>query len=201
MSRNRPRFTSKIIAALTLLALVESLSATIAHASEWQYAGYAKANGVESHQFFDAESISRPTKDVVRVWVKAIRVRNLDRYNKTHEKSVSEKVAQKIAFGYSPQFLMLPAIRAQFADAGKLENANIDLTIYEVIANESGIKTFHQFYFEIDCLGKRIRMLDGVSYNDRGEPSGKSAKHAGDFSFISPDSNAERWSLMMCPVK
>src|SRR5216117_3699580 len=92
--RHRPPFAGKIIAIITLLALIESLSASIANASDWQYAGYDKKGTVESHNFFDAEGISRPTKDIARVWVKSILARNLDRYEKTHRKAVVEKTAQ-----------------------------------------------------------------------------------------------------------
>src|SRR5258706_12062565 len=95
-----------------VLALVACLAANHGHASDWQYAGYAKANAIDTHQFFDAESVSRPTKGLVRFWIKAIRVRDLDSYSKIHEKIIVEKAAQKIAANYSPKFLQLPAIRA-----------------------------------------------------------------------------------------
>src|SRR5207253_9110008 len=96
----------------TALALVTLLFADIACASDWQYAGYNKKGTVESHNFFDAESISRPTKNVTRVWIKSILARSLDRYSKAHEKLVIEKTAPKLAVYYSPKFLKLPAISA-----------------------------------------------------------------------------------------
>src|ERR1700693_4134500 len=101
----------------TLAAILSAIAASIAYASDWQYAGYAKSGNVESHQFFDADGVSHPTKDTTRVWVKAIRVRDFDRYRKAHKKLVVEKTARKIVTGYSPSFLELPAIKASFTDA------------------------------------------------------------------------------------
>ncbi|HZF20482.1 MAG TPA: surface-adhesin E family protein [Burkholderiales bacterium] len=190
------RFPCQIIATAILLGLV----ANVAHASDWQYAGYDKKGTVESHTFFDAESISHPSKDVTRVWMKTILARNLDRYNKAHEQMVTQKTARKLALGYSPRFLMLPAIQTKYTKA-KLEDAVVDLTIYEVIANEPEIKESSKYYWEIDCAGKRMRLLDAYSFNSRGELSNRTTRPEGTFGFVPPDSNGEWLSTMVCPAK
>ena len=141
---------------MLLLRAVLTLQAVfltnVAYASDWQYAGYVKEG---SHQFFDAESLTHPTKGVTRVWVKSIKERRFERYSKTHKNLVVEKAARKIAGYYSPKFLQLQAIKAQY-EATALRDATVDLTAHEVMANEPDIQTSSKLYFEIDCANSRI---------------------------------------------
>lgn len=68
-----------------ICVLLASLPVGIAYASDWQYAGGVKAGKVELHRFFDAMSVSYLNKDVIRVWVKLIRVTDFDRYYKAQK--------------------------------------------------------------------------------------------------------------------
>jgi len=184
-----------------VFALLASLSGSIANASDWQYAGLVKAGGVQAHQFFDADSVSQPTKDVTRVWVKSIRVRDFDLYYKTHEKSVVERSVRKIADGYSPIFLALQEVKAQYADATALANASTTLTAHEVAANTFDIQAFQRFYVEIDCVGKHIRLLQRISYKEDPNVPRAAARPNSDYAFIPPDSNGKWLSLMVCHTK
>ncbi|HQW20440.1 MAG TPA: hypothetical protein PLI90_07185 [Rhodocyclaceae bacterium] len=177
-----------------VLAFLAILLSNITYASDWQYAGYVKE---DLHQFFDAESLTHPTKDVTRVWVKSIQQRRFDHYSKTHEKLVVEKAARKIAFGYSPKFLELQAIKGQY-ETTALRDAIVGLTTQEVMANEPDIQTFSKFYFEIDCAKSRIKLLSGVMYTDNGKISSKKVRPDNDYAFIIPDSNGQWLSVLVC---
>jgi hypothetical protein len=180
--------------------LTASLFASAAQASEWLYAGYFKTSGVEAHQFFDAESVSHPTPDLVRVWVKSIQLRFFDRYYKTHEKIVVEKSARKVVSGYLPRFLTLDAVKSQY-EASQLKDAAIELTGYEVMANEPDIHASSKLYFEIDCVLQRIKLLDGIVYSDQGGVQKKGGKPDLEYHFIAPDSNGQWLSQLLCPRK
>src|SRR5258708_4874856 len=100
----------------SLIVVFLSLLALESRAAEWQYAGYVGGKQ-PTHQFFDAQSLTRPKKDVVRVWLKSIKVSELDRYFATHESALVEKSAQRVASGQTPRFFQLPVIRAKYSDA------------------------------------------------------------------------------------
>ncbi len=186
---------------MRLVVLLAVLSTGIVYASDWHYAGSTRQGNVEALTFFDAESISHPSKDATRVWVKSIRARDLERYFKTHKKIVIEKSAERIAFGNAPVFLSLPAIKATYADKDALDSAVAELASDEMMANTPDIQPVSKFYFEIDCAGKRIKLVDGVLFNNDGSMSSKPGRISGNFGFIAPDSNGEWLSLLVCPTK
>lgn len=178
----------------SVLALFAVLLTNIVYASDWQYAGSVKDG---AHQFFDAETLTHPTRDVVRVWVKSIQERRFNRYLQNHEKLIVEKTAHKIASGYSPRFLELPAIMSRHEGAA-LKDVAVEITAYEVMANRPDIQMFSKFYFEIDCANKRIKLLDGTLYKDNGNISNRKARPDNDYTFIMPDSNGQWLSLLAC---
>jgi hypothetical protein len=182
------------------LALVALLLGNRALGSDWQYAGYVKVNGLESHQFLDAETVSHPTKDVLRVWVKSIRSKDFDRFYKSHQKLVVERSARKIAAYYGPRFLELDAVKAKYSPA-QLTDARVELTSYEVIANEPDIPTLTKLYFEIDCAGQRIKVLSGTSYSERGDVVNRGRITNAEYDFIAPDSNGQWLSQLLCTAK
>lgn len=182
------------------VAILLPLSAGVAHGSDWQYTGYSKVGDVETRQFFDAESVSRPAKDVVRVWVQSIRVRDFDRYYKVHEEVVFEKAARKIVSGYIPRFVLLRSVASAY-DAKELNNAVAQMTADEIVANTREIQPVGKFYWEIDCAGKRNKLLDGIMLDDNGNPKANPGRRTGQYHFIAPDSNGEWLSLLTCQSK
>ncbi|HXM83630.1 MAG TPA: hypothetical protein VN929_17090 [Burkholderiales bacterium] len=168
--------------------------------SDWRFAGYNKQGKSELYQFFDADYIDRPAKDIARVWVKAVTVKNLDRYYEAHQKDVVEKAATKIATGYAPRFFLLATVRRGYADKSALNEAAATATGYEVIANAPTVQPITKIYFEIDCKGRRIRHLDGVVYDAKGDvvPQNPSRK-VPNYSFIIPETNGDWLSQLVCP--
>lgn len=100
--------------------------------------------------------------------------------------------------GYTPQFLELPVVKAQFGEEASLKEAAIEFALYEVMVNAADIRTFGKLYFEIDCSGKRARLLDGILYSGDGSVSRNAAHFNRDFQFVSPDSNGELLTLLVC---
>src|SRR5450830_1265521 len=134
-----------------VIALLLALNVATSYASDWQYAGYSKSEGNDTHMFYDADGVQHPSKDVVRYWLKAITQDNLDRYYKKHEKEVVEKSAWKIAVGYTPRFYKLEAIKSQYKDTDSLKDAVIGATSYEIIANSNDALVRTKIYFELNC--------------------------------------------------
>lgn len=169
---------------------------SVAYASEWRYAGYLDAKGAEAHQFFDAESITRPTQATTRVWVKSIRQRELDRYWKAHEKALVEKVARGTLRSYCPAFFHLPEIETKYESADLAKFCTL-AAADEIIANDPDVRTFSTIYYEFDCADKRVRVLQSVMYDSKGRVSGQRTV-PGDYQFISPDSNGQWLSRLVC---
>ena len=170
----------------------------IASASDWQYFG---ANVVEKQQvlqFFDAESVSRPSKDLARVWTKSMRMKDYDRYYLSHKQEVIQKAGQKIATGYSSSYLLLPEVGKQFSDATAQKEAVVDLIVYEVVANAPEIRSQSKIYFEIDCAGNRIKVLSIVLYTDNAASTPKSGGSQRDYDFIVPDSAGQWLKSLVC---
>ena len=65
-------------------------------AADWQYTGNSAIGKEATAMFFDADSVEHPNKGTVRVWVKAISQKALNRYYEKHgsEKWYIENVAQ-----------------------------------------------------------------------------------------------------------
>lgn len=200
-----PALAKSLVEALAqrifVLLAILILSAGNASASDWQYAYTVKEGNVDVHQFFDADSISHPVKGVTRVWVKTIRARDLDRYLAAHTESIVGKASRKFVLGYTPKFLTLRDVKARWYTApADLEDATILATGYEVMANASDLQTYSKLYFEIDCVGKRMRLLEAILFgNGRDKKLNKTDRAKWDYEYIAPDSNGQLLSLLACP--
>ena len=169
-------------------------------ASDWQYAGYSKIGQDDTFLFYDSDGVQRPSQKLARYWLKSITRSNLDRYYEKHEKSLVEKTARKIAAGYVPRYYQLEAIRSQYADPTTLRDAIIEISSYEVVANEPGTVLKAKIYFEIDCGERKSRVMEMISYDLKGAIA-KSGSAQGTFQFIPPDSNGEWQSQLICPIR
>lgn len=74
--------------------MVFGLEAGVANASDWQYFGANIVSKQQVLQFFDAESVSRPSKDLKRVWTKAMRMKDYERYYQSHKQEVIQKAGK-----------------------------------------------------------------------------------------------------------
>lgn len=178
------------------------LLALSAQASDWRFAGSAKgSNNAELVLFFDAATVSHASKDSVRFWVKGIQEGQFDRYLKAHKRSLIDQTAAKVATGYAPDLFLLPEIRAQFKTDSELRDRILDATSWEIIANDMSVPKARELYFEIDCAGKRSKTLDVKVYDEHGELRPIPGRPTQEYTFIAPDSNIQRWSLLLCAPK
>ncbi len=183
----------------TSLLLLSLLCSFAVQASDWQYAGFAKIGQDDTFLFYDSEGVQRPGSKLARYWVKSMTRSNLDRYFQKHEKSLVEKTARKVAVGYVPRFYQLEAIRSQFPDAAALRDAIVEISSYEVVANEPGALLKHKLYFEIDCSERKSRVLEMISYDSKGDIARRGGSAQASYQFIPPDSNGEWQSQLICP--
>jgi hypothetical protein len=194
----------------SLFALLATLSAGSAcAASDWRYAGTLRDGPGEVPQFFDAQSIGHPTKDIMRVWVKAIRARDLESYYNAHEKWVTDETTRKISTGYVPDFLMLPLAKAAFANQNSrslpggipttFNEAVVELTKDEVMANALDVHAVSKLFVEIDCTGKRFKVLNPSLFGDGSDTASKGTRSRGDYQFIPLGTGPDWLSLLVCP--
>ncbi|MHB8493654.1 MAG: hypothetical protein ACYC9Z_10090 [Casimicrobiaceae bacterium] len=188
-------------AARILSGLFLSLLALDSRASQWEFAGGANVKQGPDILFFDADSISHPTKNTVRLWLKGIPQAKLERRYETLAKSDAGKIAPRIAGGYEPRLYALQPIRAQYPSAGRLRNAIIDATVFEAIANDADTPTSMKMYLEIDCATQRDRTLSIEFYNDNGDIAQESTPgERAKYDYIAPDTNTQWWAMLFCPA-
>jgi hypothetical protein len=183
---------------LIVIGFALCLAAGVSFGSDWQFFGYTKQDNIEAYQFFDSESIQHPADNTARVWLKSIRLKNLDRHINQNDKALIEKAAKKVASGYSPAFFQLEPIQRRYEDKSELMKAGIQMTLYEVAANADGMQSVIKMYFEVDCKGRRYKVLDGIFYKANGDISPRNFPRRADYEYISPDSNAEWLRQMVC---
>ncbi|MEI6762356.1 MAG: hypothetical protein WCO22_18095 [Betaproteobacteria bacterium] len=176
-------------------------SAAIAQASDWQYAGYSKIGQDEYFLFYDAEGVQRPSTTVARYWLKAMTRASVDLYSTKHAKVVVEKTAQKVAVGYVPSFYKLAPIRAQYASPDALLDAVIEISGYEVVANERDALVKNKLYFELDCRERKSKLLEMITYDTKGNLLRKGGSAQNRYEFIPPDSNGEWQSQLICALR
>jgi hypothetical protein len=182
---------------LLLFILTSAASATTL-AAQWNFIGYSK-NGVhESFEFFDSETIAHPANSIVRVWMKSIRRTDIDAHWKRHQKELIDEAALRITTGRIPRFLTIESNRRKYATESLLQDAVIDLTRYELSANSPALRSVMKVYYEIDCAGRRIKALEGVTYRANGDVAAASKAPADDYHFVVPDSTGQWLTEIAC---
>lgn len=184
--------------------LIALLCSGAVFAADWQYTGNSVIGKDPTAMFFDADSVQHPSKGTVRVWVKAISQKVLERYYEKHgsEKWYIENVARKIASGYVPAFFMLPSIKKLYSkpkpNGQKLDDLIIDVTGEEFLANSGDLPERAKFYFEIDCKGKRMATLSATLYRADGSMSNAADYESPKYAHVAPDSTGEWTWLLVC---
>jgi hypothetical protein len=175
-----------------LLVLAAFGTATAANAPDWRYAGYTEVNGAPHHLFFDADSVTVTSGKTIRVWTKAISQKNLDVPRKDEDPAFADRSARKLSSGYTPRFLQLPSVQKKYPDKTALRELAGRFTRYETKANSPVVPDALRMYFEIDCSGQRILLLQ--AFDERGQQG----EIRPDWQFIAPDTNAQWLSMMLC---
>ena len=181
---------------LILGSILFAVSAT-GYASNWEFAGGAKTEKGDTYEFFDAESVTKPDRDTVRVWVKSMLRAKLNQTSKS-EKQVIDAGARKFSAGYCPRILKLPSVSKQYGDAKALSDACIDAMVLELKANLPESMEVSKILFELDCKGKRSRPLEMLFFDEKQKLKSSTRGKPGEWAYVSPDSNAEHWHALLC---
>lgn len=172
-----------------------------AFAADWNYAGNVNiGRAQESAQFVDSETIALTPEGTTRVWMKTVRMNALIRRIEKLGKDGATTAGIKAANGYVPKFLDLPFERARYPDAASRERATAMVGLLEAGANSVGGPVTTQSYFEIDCSGRRMRLLENLTYKSNGSVE-RIASQSSEYAFVAPESNGEKILLIVCNSK
>jgi hypothetical protein len=175
-----------LIGALAAVAL-SGFGGARAESVDWKWYGGAPL-GIEGIQycFYDALSVAKTPPDNVRVWAKCLpknEVESLD--SKTPlGKAVIQAAGAKIAHYYVPPIAKVESINSDQATS---------ITIDEVAADMSYIKSGAMIFYELDCRQRKERELsmtigDSVS-NDPLE-----------WKYVPPEGNIASLVKLLCPL-
>lgn len=172
-----------------------------AWASDWRYSGNTGRGKDSAAMFFDTESVTRPSKDLARVWTKAINQTEIERYFKDHEKQIVHTVARQIGTYQIPRFLEIESVRTAYgADENKLTDAAMAIFTSEAVANSPEVNSSARLYLEFDCPGQRFRVLNTTLFNSGAVQSNRGTPNV-PFEFIAPDTAAQWLARLVCERK
>lgn len=168
-------------------------------ASDWKFGGSLEAKGGVEIVFYDAGSVVR-TNASVRFWTESIPVAVLTAYGKPKqkEKELIEAVARKIASGYIPPFLILKSSRALYKSDSELMDKLADAVYWEIVANDRSTRISSRFCFEIKCVQKMIRTLEGDVFDRHGLAQPRRGSFDQTWRYIPPDTNSASWAELFC---
>jgi hypothetical protein len=177
---------------ITLL-IVMLLSGAKANGAEWKFVGsYMLLKGEKTLAYYDTASVEYISDGKVRVWTKAITQAEFERILKKKEKQIIETSGSKLAKQYYPPYVLLNP-ETSF-------DQYIDIISWEEVANDSEIIPRLKTFFEINCREKKLRVLSITYFNNDGGVV-TSSKEAGEWAYISPESNGETLKKILCARK
>jgi hypothetical protein len=166
-----------------------------ADASDWKYAG--RVDGFVG--FYDAAAVVRDGARV-RFWLSLVPAGELappEALPRAQERYAAhvEAAARKIASGYVPPLLDLPAVRSLHSD--DFEAYARRVATWEAIANDDVYATDRQEY-ELDCDRNALRTLQTLRWDDddgswRRTPSSQAPRP------VAPKSNLALLAELLCP--
>lgn len=186
---------SRLLAVLLLMPVVAL--------ADWKYAGTAMlGSNVDESIFYDTGSIARPSKSIVRTWIKTIPQDAIEAfYTKPGAlQRYKELVSTKVARGYVPGYLQLPVVTRLYpsAQGQTLNGAIIVVTGAELIANAEDVQASAKFYFEIDCYEKTMATLSAVIFRPNGSISSQGDAKSPKGRRISPGGLGDGLSQILC---
>ncbi|MDR3501740.1 MAG: hypothetical protein P4L79_04080 [Legionella sp.] len=172
----------------------------VAQAADWRFYGSSKIKTDDESLFYDAGSVQHLSETTVRVWMTAFPKKQIDHVMKTANEKMINATAKKMASGYIPDYCLLQEVEKSVSSKKELDDMIIDVIGAEVAANSDNVKSSAQFFYEIDCSKKRIGELSITFFNPDGSVANSRNVNndTPKFSYIPPNSNAERLSQMVC---
>jgi hypothetical protein len=141
------------------------LAVTPAGAANWRYAGMADS---QDPQFFDSDSVEHVDPGLVRVWVESVPSDRLSGYYAQHESQLSSFAGRRTATGYVPVFLLPPLHRNLYGSRDEFDAAVYRAVVMEAIANSGSVAAAGRSRVEIDCVGRRTRVIESTTFDRTG---------------------------------
>ncbi len=93
---------------LFAVSLIAGICVKSAYAADWRIAGLTETAIKENvYAFYDADTVSRPTKSTARVWVSLVPEATIEDYWKKEENETLVAAGRKLSTGYRPQFFKI----------------------------------------------------------------------------------------------
>jgi hypothetical protein len=179
---------------LAITFVILAITVIEASAADWKFIGgtLLKKTSGETLAYYDPESVQYLPNGNVRVWIKAVDASEVDRLL-AKEKAIIETTAEKVANGYYPPYVLSnPKPERSF-------DTYMEIVAWEEAANHAAIKPRAKLLYEINCKERMIQTLSAVSYETDGTTA--STSDAGQWNYISPESNSETLQKILCKDK
>jgi hypothetical protein len=183
-----------------VLATLICLAAATANASDWQMAGGGSVNEDEFLQFFDADTVEQITPSLIRVWTKAVTIKELNKVlaPTKNSKLVIDATASKVLEGYAPRYYQLETVVKGFAKVEQLRDTRINVTSFEIVMNKLHPKVIVSALWEIDCARKQYKVLDRTIFQSTGNARRSFSSTEAKSEYIEPDTNSQYLSWLVC---
>lgn len=171
------------------IVLISAFTGVGVHAQsrnvDWKLYG-----GLENQVCFDeANGLTQLRNNHVRVWIKCMLRRDLDRLidDKNRGKKIIDAAARKVIDHYQPPILL----------AHELEFNDIVSTIaLEVAANQSEVEPLANIYYDLACSDRKMRELSISIIKNGKVQSSEGSEH---WKYVPPETNGDRLLKMLCP--
>jgi hypothetical protein len=161
-------------------------SPVVAAGVDWKWYGGGTDASAGVYCFYEANGITRPSSGYVRVWIKCLPRKDLERpLDPLKDEKFIRNTAAKIVEGYVP-----PIFAIEELDLVK----RTAIVLYEAIANLSNIQPLLEAFNELNCLERMSRMLSMEVDGQKGTtPTG--------WEYASPESNYTNLLKLLCPIR
>jgi hypothetical protein len=158
-------------------------SPVVAADVDWKwYGGGTDASAGSYFCFYEANGITRTSSGYVRVWIKCLARKDMDRPDPLKDEKFMRNTAAKIFEGYVPPIIAIH------------ELDRINVIIYEAIANLGNIQPLLEALSELNCLERMSRMLSM-------EVEGQKEINPTGWEYASPESNVTNLLKLLCPIR
>lgn len=178
-----------VLFALGLLLASNAANST-ADSSDWKlYGAVNEPITGDAMVFYNPASREVLPNKNVRVWVKGLAHDDIQKRleDNANNKIFIDDAAKKLASNYIPPVLAINKI---------IGIDKIDVIINEEIASKSNLNPTFKALYEINCKSIKIRALDLYVHSKDGRVGISNIKK--DWSYISPESNANNLRLLLC---
>jgi hypothetical protein len=159
--------------------------------ADWKFIGKSGIGGKKYYSFYDNQTKENIKQGHISIWVKFLSIEEVDSIAKYYEDTLIHLVAKKIAFYYSP-----PYVLAQ-SDTTDYLGRCIDITQLEVVATNFDPSTKLKIRYEFNCKQRKMKTLKSIIYDSNGESVSNLSKE-GEWEDIAPETVGEVMMKVIC---